>query len=77
MLRCRANTSPNAAQGDEKSRLKGARITRPLQLKTDQLSQNFAIINNTKFPDIATKTAIGLVIFENVVFAMLHGITAN
>jgi hypothetical protein len=77
MLRGRASTSLNDAQSDEKSRPKGARITRPIQSKTDQLSQNFTIINKTKFPDTATKTAIGVVIFKNVVFAMLHSITAT
>lgn len=40
----------------------------PSQHKTAQLSQNFIMINNTKFPDTVMKT---IIILETVLFTVL------
>jgi hypothetical protein len=43
-----------------------------LRLKTDQISQKFVTINNVKFTDTVTKTVIGVVILETVLYTLLH-----
>jgi hypothetical protein len=57
---------PKCPLGDEKSHP-------PPGVKTDQLSQSFVIISDTKFPDIVMKTAYG-VVFLKVLFALLHNL---
>jgi hypothetical protein len=47
-------------------------IHSPPQLKTDQLSQNFIIINNTKFLGIVTENIIDTVTLKMVLFKLLR-----
>jgi hypothetical protein len=61
-----ASISLNAAQGEKQS------CPTPIKKKTDQLSQNFITINNTKCPDTKMKIVIGAVTLKMILFTLLH-----